>query len=138
MHVSIVFFTMLSIWGNHTFSRSKAFVFWIPRWASWAISTALCRKLCGTTMRVPRKISPWEEIESSSFTCLYSLTTGESHLLSLIAARRPFNVGSSFVALTISSSVIALGILESTMKFMYVSVIFSWVRTLLAVGCRDK
>ena len=57
------------------------------------MSTALCSKLCGTTIRVPPKISPWEEIESYSFEFLYSLTMGESHLLSLIAARRPFNVG---------------------------------------------
>ena len=55
---------------------------------------------------------------SSTFTCLYSLTMGESHL-SVIAMRRPFSVGSSFVASTISSSVIAFGMLESTINLMY-------------------
>ena len=82
------------------------------------MSAALCRKLCGTAMRVPRKIGPCEEIESSSFMCSYSLKTTKSHLLYLNAARRPFSVRSSFVALTISARVMAFATLKSTTKFI--------------------
>ena len=82
IHFSIVFFTALSIWETILF-REVTLLFSVYRGVLHAQCQLLSvlRQLCGTTMRVRRKIGPCEEIESSSFTCLYSLTTTESHLL---------------------------------------------------------
>ena len=68
---------------------------------------------------------PCDVTVSSSFMTLNGFTGGKSHLLSLMATCSSFNVPSELVAVTISSSVIALGTLLLVIKLMYSSVIRS-------------
>ena len=74
-HRSRVHFTILSMFGNQTFSRKRAFVLESPGCVSWARSIALCCRDSGITILDPRRIRPLLVMVSSSLMFLNGFTT---------------------------------------------------------------
>ena len=87
---------------------------------------------------VPLSTMPCEVVVNSSLTGLKGFTAGESHLFGRIAYLTCVNTASEFVASSISAKVVALGTLFCATKLMYSSVIFSCLRQLSTVGCRER
>ena len=84
---------------------------------SYISSIALCCNTSGRTIHIPQRITFSGVTVSSSLTFLNGATMS-------LAARRPFNVLSAFVALIISFNVMARGTVCLVTKSTYSSLIF--------------
>ena len=123
--------TLLSIYGNQTFSLNSFFVLIKPWCPSCAMSITFVCKLLGITILSPRnKMSVSSQNESSSLIVLkirkeaMSMCAdcfGICHELVTIASLTAWRVGSLRVASEISFFVIALGMSWSIRKLTYSS-----------------
>ena len=102
--------------GNHTVSRSRAFVFTMPWWRAWAMFTARFCNISGRTILSPRRTNP-SSIDNSSLTLLYAayLASNSCHLPETMQ----FIMSCSPSSLAVSFSSSSRGILFFLAKICY-------------------
>ena len=124
--------------GNQIFYRISAFVLVRPRCASCAMSIARCCKARGITILCPLRRMPLAVTVNSSLMCLKDSGRSVGHVFVRKQVSSAVKVLSVFVAVAISSRVMARGTVCCSMKFTYSSAMRSGCDRRGEEGWRDR